>query len=78
MGTVRDLKEVDGGWELTVEASTVLEDVKVTSAVLLPPGPPVHIRLNMASRLGTGSLLLGKVLFAPVQQHLQESHSNAR
>lgn len=52
MGTVQDLKEVDGGWELTVEASTVLEDVKVTSAVLLPPGllpaachASVHVRL---------------------------------
>jgi hypothetical protein len=53
MGTVRDLKEVDGGWELTVEASTVLEDVKVTSAVLLSPSllpaaclASVHMRLR--------------------------------
>lgn len=27
---MRELKQVDGGWELTVEASTVLEDVKVS------------------------------------------------
>lgn len=35
MGTVRELKQVDGGWELTVEASTVLEDVKVSVLALL-------------------------------------------
>ncbi|GAQ82808.1 riboflavin synthase [Klebsormidium nitens] len=33
MGTVRELKQVDGGWELTVEASTVLEDVKLGDSI---------------------------------------------
>lgn len=29
MGRVKELTEVNGGWELTVDASTVTEDAKV-------------------------------------------------
>ena len=30
MGTVESLVEVDGGWKMTVKATEVLEDVKVS------------------------------------------------